>query len=90
MGDGKWYSYKATNHRIMKPEDNTEEAIVKEILSGKYRNHYLVYNRKSTDDTANQKNSIKYQKSENVRFAAREGLPVAAITLEGENASPFV
>ena len=67
----------------MKTKDNTEEAIVKEILSGKYHNYYLVYNRKSTDDTANQKNSIKYQKSENVRFAAHEGLPIATINLEG-------
>src|SRR5450759_1637380 len=52
------------------------------ITRGKYRAHYLIYNRKSTDDTDNQKNSIKYQKSENARFASRENLPIAQITLE--------
>lgn len=52
----------------MRTKTQTEEAVLKEILSGKYRDCYLIYNRKSTDDTENQKNSIKYQKSENVRF----------------------
>src|ERR1700732_920138 len=61
----------------------TEEAILKDILSGKYRGYYLVYNRKSSDDTDNQKNSIKYQKLENTRFAFREHLPIAPLTLEG-------
>ena len=56
---------------------------MKDILSGKYRDCYLIYNRKSTDDTENQKNSIKFQKSENVRFAFRERLTLAAITVEG-------
>src|SRR5260221_10511389 len=50
---------------------------------GHYRDHYLIYNRKSTDDTDNQKNSIKYQKSENARFAFRENLPIADLTLDG-------
>ncbi len=63
------------------------EKIKKELLdsiqSGKYRNCYLIYNRKSTDDTENQKNSIKFQKSENMRFAFREHLPIAALTLDG-------
>lgn len=61
----------------------TTEEIVKEIESGKYRDRYLIYNRKSTDDTENQKNSIKYQKSENMRFAYKEKLPIAVLTLEG-------
>lgn len=51
--------------------------------SGRFRAHYLIYNRKSTDDTDNQKNSIAYQKSENTRFAQREGLPIAPITIDG-------
>jgi site-specific DNA recombinase len=55
---------------------------LKDISAGKYREHYLVYNRKSTDDTENQKNSIKYQKSENIRFAFREHLPIAPLTLD--------
>src|SRR5260221_6958499 len=54
-----------------------------DITRGEYRAHYLIYNRKSTDDTDNQKNSIKYQKSENVRFALRQKLPIAPITIEG-------
>ena len=48
-----------------------------------YSDRYLIYNRKSTDDAANQKNSITYQKAENLRFAARSGLPIAPLTLEG-------
>src|SRR3989344_1626781 len=59
-----------------------EKQVLKEIQSGKYRNNFLIYNRKSTDDTANQKNSIKYQKSENARFAYREHLAIAPITLQ--------
>lgn len=54
-----------------------------EIESGKFRNQYLVYNRKSTDEPDNQKNSLQYQKSENTRFALRERIPIAHITLEG-------
>ncbi len=62
---------------------NNDTATFTEIRTGKYCEHYLIYNRKSTDDTENQKNSIKYQKSENVRFAFREQLQVAPLTLEG-------
>lgn len=51
--------------------------------SGAYKDYYLIYNRKSTDDTANQKNSITYQKAENLRFSARNGLKVAQLSLEG-------
>ena len=54
-----------------------------EIESGHFKNHYLVYNRKSTDEPDNQKNSIMYQKSENSRFASRERLPVANVSIEG-------
>ncbi len=64
-------------------QTKTQETILKDIASGKYKDQYLIYNRKSTDDTENQKNSIKYQKSENARFAFREGLDIAPITLEG-------
>ena len=67
----------------MKVVEKTKEKILKDIIDGKYRDCYLIYNRKSTDDTDNQKNSIKYQKSENARFAFREHLPIAHITLEG-------
>lgn len=59
---------------------DTEAQIFKDIESGKYRDYYLIYNRKSTDEPDNQKNSLSYQKSENLRFAKRENLPIAPIT----------
>lgn len=61
----------------------TEKDLIEEILSGKYRDFYLIYNRKSTDEADNQKNSISYQKAENSRYAMRERLPIAQITLKG-------
>ncbi len=60
----------------------TDADILKAIQSGMYRDHYLVYNRKSTDEADNQKNSISYQRAENVRFATREHLLIAPITLK--------
>ena len=57
--------------------------LLKEIQSGKYRECYLVYSRKSTDEPDNQKNSITYQKSENTKFAYREKLPLAVFTIQG-------
>lgn len=58
-----------------------EQESLKKIVSGEYRNEYLVYNRKSTDEPENQKNSIKYQKAENTRFAYRKLLQIAPVTL---------
>jgi site-specific DNA recombinase len=63
--------------------NHTERILLKEIASGKYRDCYLVYNRKSTDEPDNQKNSIDYQKKENGRFAVRDHLTVAPVTLKG-------
>ncbi len=63
---------------MIEPEDK----LFKEIESGKYRDFYLVYNRKSTDEPDNQKNSISYQKAQNVRFAKLERLPLAPVTLK--------
>jgi len=60
--------------------ETDDERILK---TGAYTDHYLIYNRKSTDDAANQKNSITYQKAENLRFAVRSGLRIAKLTLEG-------
>lgn len=57
--------------------------ILKDIQSGKYRELYLTYNRKSTDEAESQKNSIDFQKKENLRFARQEGLQIADITIEG-------
>ncbi len=67
----------------MNEKQKTEEKILKEIKSGKFLDCYLVYNRKSTDEADNQKNSIPYQRSENVRFATRGCLPIASVTLAG-------
>ncbi|MBK7764491.1 MAG: recombinase family protein [Bacteroidetes bacterium] len=55
----------------------------KQIENGNYNSHYLIYNRKSTDEPENQKNSIQYQKSENTRFALREHLRIAPVNIEG-------
>jgi site-specific DNA recombinase len=62
------------------PSIKTEKDLIAEILSGKYRDCHLIYNRKSTDEADNQKNSISYQKIENARFAHREKLSIAQIT----------
>ena len=67
----------------MKNITKTEEQILKDITDGKYRDYYFIYNRKSTDDEDNQKNSISYQKTENTRFAFKEKLPIAMITIKG-------
>lgn len=57
--------------------------ILKDLKAGKYRSSYLIYNRKSTDDLNNQKNSISYQNAENGKFARRTGLRIANITIAG-------
>lgn len=67
----------------MTPNNQEDHNIFKEIESGKFREYYLIYNRKSTDELENQKNSIKYQKTENAKFALRQHLPVASISLDG-------
>lgn len=63
--------------------DQADDRDFRDITSGAYRDAYLIYVRKSTDDTENQKNSIKYQKAETGRFAERAGLLVAPLTLAG-------
>lgn len=61
----------------------SEEKILKEIESGKYRDYYIVYNRKSTDELDNQKNSIKIQRTGNVKHAFDKKLHIAPVTLAG-------
>ncbi|WP_262692487.1 recombinase family protein [Kordiimonas aestuarii] len=61
----------------------TDKQILKKIQSGAYRDCYLVYTRKSTDEANNQKNSIAYQRTENAKLAKREHLPIAPVTLKG-------
>jgi DNA invertase Pin-like site-specific DNA recombinase len=67
----------------MEPKDKNEGQIQKDIATGKYRHCYLVYIRKSTDEPDNQKNSITYQKAEGVKFAQREKLLVAPVSIAG-------
>ncbi len=67
----------------MIPEIKNNEQVLKSIESGAFRDCYLIYNRKSTDEPNNQKNSIKYQRAENTRCASRERLSIAPISVEG-------
>jgi len=54
-----------------------------EIKEYKYKNCYLVYARKSTDDKDNQKNSISYQRTEGLRLAKQDHLVLAPVDVEG-------
>lgn len=67
----------------MSKNTKTDEQVLKDIENGEYRDSYLVYIRKSTDDALYQKNSISYQKAEIAKFAEREGLKIAPVTLAG-------
>ncbi len=66
----------------MNKKPKIETDILKAIQSGIYSDYYLIYNRKSTDEADNQKNSIAYQRVENMRFLTRERLSLAPITLK--------
>ena len=56
----------------------------KEIENTPFANQYLIYNRKSTDDADNQKNSLAYQLIRNLEFAKRNNLPIAeGLTVPG-------
>ncbi|MBI5153468.1 MAG: recombinase family protein [Parcubacteria group bacterium] len=49
-----------------------------------FGDQYLIYNRKSTDDADNQKNSLSYQQMRNLEFATRSSLPIAeALSIQG-------
>ena len=56
---------------------------MKKENENKYKDYYLIYCRKSTDDSVNQKNSLNYQVSENTRFSKRENLPIAQVDIKG-------
>lgn len=58
-----------------------EDKVIKEIESGKYSDCYIIYNRKSTDEPNSQQNSLSYQRNENVRFAKKDKLKIADITI---------
>jgi site-specific DNA recombinase len=63
-------------------QPQNDNQILRGIKAGRFRDFYLIYCRKSTDEPDNQKNSIPYQKAENGRFVTREHLPIAPITLK--------
>lgn len=48
-----------------------------------YKDCYLIYARKSTDDNENQKNSLAYQISEGIRYAKANHLRIASVTIPG-------
>ncbi len=60
-----------------------ETKTLRKIQTGGFRDSYLIYNRKSTDEPNNQKNSLKYQREENLRFANKTDLRVAPLSIEG-------
>lgn len=59
------------------------EEIIKSIELGQFKNDYLIYNRKSTDDAESQKNSITYQREKNLEFAAKKNFKVAKVSIPG-------
>ncbi len=75
---------------MSKSNQKTDKDIKTDIESGRYRDCYLIYIRKSTDEKDNQKNSISYQKTENTRFAYKEKLPVAPVFIKGFCANGIV
>lgn len=63
--------------------DLDNEQMLKDIEAGKYRDYYVLYRRKSTDDAENQQNSLSYQKTELIRFCLKENLRIAPVSLKG-------
>ncbi|MBP6025451.1 recombinase family protein [Ferruginibacter sp.] len=53
------------------------------IEQGVYQDHYLIYNRKSTDEPENQKNSLHYQRAENLKYALSKHLSIAPVSIPG-------
>ena len=62
------------------PKTTSKGGVLEEIKCGRYRNQYLVYCRRSMDESESQKNSLAYQADEIAAFCARENLPVAEVT----------
>lgn len=57
--------------------------VERELHRGSFREQYLVYCRKSTDEPNNQKNSLSYQKEQIAQFAHREKIRIANINIPG-------
>lgn len=56
---------------------------MKNIINIQYKDSYIVYTRKSTDDANNQKNSIDYQVGEALLYSQKNNIPIADITIPG-------
>jgi site-specific DNA recombinase len=55
-----------------------------ELLNNLFKDMYLLYDRKSTDDANNQKNSLLYQRHANLAYTQREELALAtSLTIPG-------
>ena len=53
-------------------------------IGDQFKDSYLIYNRRSTDDAENQRNSLVYQRQRNIDYAEREKLPLAKnLTIAG-------
>lgn len=57
--------------------------MMKDTFNNSYKNCYLLYARKSTDDNENQKNSLAYQISEGVKYAHSNHLRIAQVDIPG-------
>ena len=67
----------------MKHDVPDEKSVLRALQRGAYKDCYLIYNRKSMDEAESQKNSLAYQRKENVQFAKREHFPLADLSLTG-------
>ncbi len=56
---------------------------MKSLSENIYMDSYLIYNRKSTNDADNQKNSLEYQLNENYSYAEKNNLLISSLTIEG-------
>jgi len=55
--------------------------MLKDTTYNSYKNCYLIYTRKSTDDNENQKNSLAYQISEGIKYAQANHLRIAQVDI---------
>lgn len=61
----------------------SKNTVLEQILDGDFKDYYVIYNRKSTDDADNQRNSLAYQKRANLSYALEQKLKIAPITFDG-------
>ncbi len=61
----------------------TEEKLIQQIERGDFKDYYLAYPRRSTDDEDNQKNSISFQKDGIFKLAIKDEIKIAPITIKG-------